>query len=69
MRTFDVSCDAELQDDGSFTLLIKATGLDLDQAQEIANRIKDPFRAICLDVVTDGGSGQHTIRNMMERPQ
>lgn len=66
MRSFDISCDGEQQDDGSFTLCIKVTGLTLDQAQAIGDRMKDPFRDICLDVLTKGGAIAHTRRDMLK---
>jgi len=66
---FDIKCEAEQQFDGSFTLLISATGLDLAQAQDIATRMADPFRTICIDVLTDGGRLPAEHRDLMRKPQ
>ena len=69
MRMFDIKCEAEQQADGSFSLLISATGLDLAQAQAIADRMADPFRTICMDVITDGGRLKTVNRDLMRKPQ
>lgn len=69
MKMFDIKCEAEQQPDGSFTLLISATGLDLAEATDIATRMADPFRAICMDVITDGGRLKTEHRDLMRKPQ
>lgn len=66
---FDIKCEAEQLPDGSFTLVITATGLDLDQAKVIADRMADPFRTICMDVITDGGRLKTEHRDLMRKPQ
>ena len=69
MRMFDIKCETEQQADGSFTLLISATGLDLAQAKAISERMADPFRSICMHVITDGGRLPASRRNMKDRVQ
>lgn len=69
MRMFDISCDATQEDDGTFTLLIKATGLDFAQAKAIGNRMQVPFRDICTDVLSDGGRLKTVHQNLLETKQ
>lgn len=69
MKMFDISCEAELAEDGTMTLVIKASGLNLDQAQAISDRMKGPFREICTDILTDGGRLKAEHRDLMRKPQ
>lgn len=64
-----MKCEGEQAADGSFSVVISVNQLTLAEAQAIAIRIKDPFRAVVHDVLNPDGTKTLEHRDMMEKPQ
>jgi hypothetical protein len=69
MRTCDVKCEGEVQDDGTVTIIISVSGLNMGEAKSIGDRFKDPFRKIVDDVLSLGGSRPIERRDLLKRTQ
>lgn len=54
MSGYDVKCDGVEQADGTWTLELSITGLKLEQAQEISERLRGKVRDTMLAVLGAG---------------
>ena len=67
MKTFDIKCEADQQEDGTYTLSVMVGSLDLKQAAEIAELLRVPINKIVTGVLSEGGKYE-TVNRDMRKP-